>query len=185
MLPTPKEFRHLRKKAGLTQKRLAHESGVSQSLIARIEKGDIDTRLSTAEKILSVIRKTESKRPRVHTLSDIMASPVLYCRPNDPLRRAAQLMLSNGISQIPIMEEGRPIGSISDSQILNFIANKGSRAASMKLSETMSKPFPQLNFGEPIDKAVSMLSKNSAVLIMRGEHVAGVVTKADVLRNMT
>lgn len=63
MLPTPKEFRHLRKKAGLTQKRLAQESGVSQSLIARIEKGDIDTRMSTAERILSVIHDAESKKP--------------------------------------------------------------------------------------------------------------------------
>jgi predicted transcriptional regulator len=48
----------------------------------------------------------------------------------------------------------------------------------------MQKPFPQLDMGSPIDKAISLLGKNSAVLVMRGGHIAGIITKADVLKMM-
>ena len=53
--PSPQELRSLRKKANLTQKELAMKAGISQALIARIEAGDVDPRVSTLRKILIVL----------------------------------------------------------------------------------------------------------------------------------
>ncbi|MHA1431033.1 MAG: helix-turn-helix domain-containing protein, partial [Candidatus Freyarchaeota archaeon] len=52
-LPTPEDIKRLRKKVGLTQTELAEKAGVSQSLIARIESGSVDPRLSTLQRILN------------------------------------------------------------------------------------------------------------------------------------
>lgn len=46
-------LKELREKNTLSQNDLSRLSGVSQSTIARIEKGDIDPTLTTAEKLLS------------------------------------------------------------------------------------------------------------------------------------
>lgn len=184
MLPTAQEFRYLRKKAGLTQEALAEKAGLSQSLIARIEKGDIDTKLSTAQRMLDVIRGAESKRPRALGLKDCMVSPVIYCKSSDSVRRAVGMMEENGISQMPVMENGKAIGSVVDTDLVQILAKKGVRSTKRLVSDVMSKPFPQLEVGSPIDKAVGLLTKNSAVLVMRGPHIAGIVTKADVLRLM-
>ena len=45
-IPSPEDIRRMRIRAGLTQKELAERAGVSQSLIARIERGSVDPRLS-------------------------------------------------------------------------------------------------------------------------------------------
>ena len=53
-LPTPDDLKKLRLDFNLTQAELASRAGVSQPLIARIESGDVDPRLSTLNKIFNV-----------------------------------------------------------------------------------------------------------------------------------
>ena len=183
MLPTPQEFRYLRKKAGLTQKELAGRAGLSQSLIARLEKGDIDTRLSTAQRILDVIKRSE-KRPRSLDIRDYMASPVIYCKAGDPIKRVVAMMEENSISQMPVMEEGKAVGSVTDTQLVQVLAKKGARSARRRISDVMAKPFPSLGADAPMDKAIQLLTGNPAILVMNGPHVAGILTKADVLQLM-
>ncbi len=185
MLPTAKEFRHLRKKAGLTQKELAERAGLSQSLIARIEKGDIDTKLGTARRILDVIRESEgSKESRSLEIKDYMVSPVIYCKAFDPIKRVVALMEENAISQMPVMEGGKPVGSITDTHLVRILAKKGARSSRRKISSVMSKPLPELDISAPMDRAVHLLTKSPAVLIRNGPHIAGILTKADVLQLM-
>ncbi|MCD4809259.1 MAG: helix-turn-helix domain-containing protein, partial [Methanosarcinales archaeon] len=50
-LPTPGDIKKRRVGLNLTQNELAKLAGVSQPLIARIEAGDVDPRLSTLTKI--------------------------------------------------------------------------------------------------------------------------------------
>ena len=182
MLPTSREFRYMRKKAGLTQKELAARAGLSQPLIARIEKGDIDTKLSTAQKILDVLKASEAKKPKSLSLKDYMVSPVIYCKSTDTVKKAALIMEENDISQIPVMEGGEAVGSIVDTLLVQVLAKKGARASRRKVSDVMSKPFPELSIDAPVDKAVDLLTRSPAVLITHGPHIAGIVTKADVLR---
>ncbi|MFZ8855537.1 MAG: helix-turn-helix domain-containing protein, partial [Thermofilaceae archaeon] len=54
-IPTPEELRMLRLKAGLTQAEVARRAGVSQSLIARIESGNVNPRVSTLMRIYQAI----------------------------------------------------------------------------------------------------------------------------------
>ena len=184
MLPTSKEFRYLRKKAGLTQKALADKAGLSQSLIARIEKGDIDTKLSTAQRILDVIKESETKKSKSLDIKDYMVSPVIYCKASDPIKRVVAIMEENGISQLPVMDGGKAVGSVVDTDLVQVLAKKGARSARRKISDVMSKPFPQLDIASPMDKAIDMLTKSSAIIITRGDHIAGIMTKADVLKLM-
>ena len=52
-LPTPEDLRQRRTELDLTQSSLADKAGVSQPLIARIEGGDVDPRLSTLRRIVN------------------------------------------------------------------------------------------------------------------------------------
>ena len=184
MLPSGQEFRYLRKKAGLTQMEVAKAAGISQSLIARIEKGDIDTRLSTAEKILEVIKTKASKKPKLLSLKDIMSAPVSYCKSSDTIKKVVYTLESKEISQMPVIENNKPVGSVTDTKLVQILSKKGARASSRKIKDVMAKPFPTLDINEPLDKAVTLLTKNSAILITGGEHITGIITKADALRLM-
>ncbi|MEM2850330.1 MAG: helix-turn-helix domain-containing protein [Candidatus Bathyarchaeia archaeon] len=61
-LITPEDIRRLRKLFKLTQRELAIRAGVSQSLIARIEAGTVDPRLSTLGKIMRVLTAPEHQK---------------------------------------------------------------------------------------------------------------------------
>lgn len=182
-LPTPREFRFLRKKAGLTQKQLAERAGFSQPLIARIEKGDIDTKIGTARKILDVIRSAEAPKKSLE-LKDYMISPVIYCKETDPIRKVVLIMEENNISQMPVMGESRSVGSVTDTQLVKVLSRKDGRSANKKISSVMARPFPEIELSAPIDRAISLLTKNPAILVRNEGNIVGIITKADVLRFM-
>ncbi len=50
--------RRARLDSGMTQRQLAHASGISQAAIARIETGRIDPRASTVERLLGAAGRT-------------------------------------------------------------------------------------------------------------------------------
>gem|GEM_PF-6161592 len=80
------------------------------------------------------------------------------------------------------MEAGRPIGSVTDTTLVKVLAKKGARSSIRKIKDVMEPSFPVLNSDEPLENAVDLLTKNSAILISRGPHIAGIMTKADALR---
>ncbi len=46
-IPTPEELRARREALGIKQTELAKRAGISQSMVARIEAGNVDPRIST------------------------------------------------------------------------------------------------------------------------------------------
>ena len=50
-------------------------------------------------------------------LGDLMGRSVVTVRPDDRLERAARLMLEHGISGLPVVEEGRVVGLITESDV--------------------------------------------------------------------
>ena len=61
MIITGSTIKKMRLEAGLTQKQLAELARVSQAHVAKIEKGRVDPRLSTVNRILQVLIEGEEK----------------------------------------------------------------------------------------------------------------------------
>jgi predicted transcriptional regulator len=59
MLPSPRSLMAARILAGLSQSQLASEAGVSRSAISRLETEGADTRTSTVEAVIRVLRAHE------------------------------------------------------------------------------------------------------------------------------
>jgi len=54
-IPTSEEIKKARKESGKTQWDLAHLTGISQSMIARIETGTVDPKTSTMKKLIAAL----------------------------------------------------------------------------------------------------------------------------------
>ncbi|MGH3823027.1 MAG: helix-turn-helix domain-containing protein [Pseudonocardiaceae bacterium] len=55
-----------RKKRGLSQTEIAVQMGTSQSAVARLERGDVDARLSTLERYAAALGQTVDWQVRSH-----------------------------------------------------------------------------------------------------------------------
>ena len=179
-LPTPEYIKFLRKKAGLTQKELARRAGVSQSLIARIEKGSVDPRLSTLRKIMKVLEEALKEKRKI---SEVMHSPVIVVNKDDSVEKVAKLMWKYGISQIPVVDDdGRPIGTVFEKDLVNALLVYKNNASSMKVHEIMDEVLPIVGPSESIDRVINLLLQGiPAVLVMDKGKIIGIVTKSDLI----
>ena len=179
-LPTPERLRQKRIELSLTQSDLAKRAGVSQPLIARIESGDVDPRLSTLRKIFTAFEEVEKEKILA---KDIMHSLVIFVSSEDAVEYAVKLMEKHGFSQVPVIDNGVPVGSISEDTILKYMAErKASAISQMKIRDMMGDAFPTVSPTTELDVISHMLERNPAVLVLEKGVTTGFVTKHDVIK---
>jgi CBS domain-containing protein len=71
------------------------------------------------EKDMIVKVISRNKLPSEVLLKDIMTSPLIVISPQTSLREAAQIMLKKGIRRLPVVENGKLVGIITDNDILS------------------------------------------------------------------
>ncbi|MBO8181552.1 MAG: CBS domain-containing protein [Archaeoglobus sp.] len=176
------EIKRRRKKLGITQKKLAELVGVSQPLIARIESGDIDPKLSLVKKIFEVLESLEGKKVNAKS---VMNPDVMYAKPDQSLREVMEIMLKYGISQMPVVELGRVLGTITESSIVKIILNKGIESTeSMRVKDCMDNPLPTVSADENMEYICKMLINNPAVLVVENGEMRGIITKHDIMKSI-
>lgn len=182
LLPDPRELRELRKRAGLTQKELARRAGVSQSLIARIEAGTVDPRLSTMRRILRALEDFVNEELRAE---DVMASPVITVYMDSPIEEVVDLMWRHGISQIPVLSKcGHVIGTVYEKTVVEILLKYRERALGKRAGDIMSAPLPMVSPKERLSTVAKILGREMpAVLVAEGGRLLGIITHSDLMRN--
>ena len=177
-LPTPQDLRERRKALELTQSELAERAGVSQPLIARIEGGDVDPRLSTLRRIVGALDEAEGGIVRAE---DLMNENLVSVAPDQSVRQAEREMEEAAFSQLPVLQNGVPVGSISFSDIRHAGENVGEKA----VAEVMSEQFPTVSREDSVDKISNLLDYYKAVVVTEGGEAVGIITEADIARQMS
>ncbi|VVC02871.1 Inosine-5'-monophosphate dehydrogenase [Candidatus Bilamarchaeum dharawalense] len=172
----------LRKQIGFTQKQLAKLAGVSQSLIAKIESGKIDPAYSKVVQILSAL-EIEQKRDKKST-EQIMSSPIIFVHPSDKLTRVITLMRSRNISQLPVLDHGKCVGSMIDSIIVSILSDSKINLQEAHVSDVMGDCFPSVPSSSSSDVVIELLKHYSAVLVEKNGIIKGIITKADLFKTI-
>ncbi len=190
-IPTSEDIKNYRKKAGLTQAELARKSNLSQSLIARIESNTVDPRLSTIRKIIDAIEETMKLKK---TVKDIL---ILKNKDKNKLPSlisldlkakvldAIALMKKYGVSQIPVFEQGRPVGCILESDLLEKAVQRKD-LSNFSVQDVMAAPLPIVNVNSKIEEVNKFFAQGyPAVLVADAGSIIGILTKIDILSYTT
>ena len=181
MLAELNEIKALRKRHNLTQSQLAKLSGVSQSLIAKLEAGLIDPSYSNFRKLHDVLTGlAEKKEPKA---GYIVSERIISVSKNDMLSEAVRKMKHYGISQLPVMERDNLIGLIAETNVIESI-HDGKDVRKLKTAEVMDEAPPSVPIKTPIKVVTELLRISPLVVITDKGKPKGVVTKADVLSKM-
>jgi cystathionine beta-synthase len=95
---------------------------------------------------------------------------------------AVALMLKEGISQLPVVDEtGHFTGSLSESKLLHrLIENPELRQTA--IHEVMDPPFKFVGMDNTLDVLSSLLDKENKALLVRDENnQVHIITQADLL----
>ena len=111
---------------------------------------------------------------------------LLYVNPDHTVRQAIALMRSNGVSQLPVCKNDPPFaaaevsGSVDELELMDATFRDPS-LFDTPVEKVMSRKLPTVGIGEPMSKAVEMLEKSPALLILAGGRPLAVLTRTDVL----
>ncbi len=172
----------LRRQLGLTQKQLATLAGVSQSLIAKIESSKIDPAYSKVVQITSVLEQERGRKETRKRASDIMTAGLASVSPKDDLGKAMGLMKRMNISQLPVFEGQACVGSLSDGMIMEWMERYGDKLAHVKAVDAMGEAFPSIPADSELEVVTGLLKFYKAVLVKKKGRVAGIITKADLMK---
>lgn len=182
MLPPLEDIVKKRKMLGLTQKQLAKLAGVSQSLIAKLESGKVSPSYDKVKAIFDAIESLEIRAD--FKAADVMHENVVGVQKGRSVAEAVKLMVNHGYSQLPVFDEEKVVGSISEKTILEQMASGKdlSEISQLAIEEIMDESFPQIGRNTPLRIVSGLLQVYPAVLVSDKGKVVGIITKADLLK---
>lgn len=101
------------------------------------------------------------------------------------IQHAFELIKQFDISQIPVIDNGKSVGSIDDGDLMSAVL-ENSALLDKPVSQIMKPTYPIIGIEAPIEHAIELLTKkNSAVIIEENKKIAGIVTRYDVIEYMS
>lgn len=105
---------------------------------------------------------------------------LIFVSPNDLVSDALAKMGESGVTQIPVLEDNKSVGSLRESRVLTkLLADR--ELLNAKVSDVMDEGFPVLEIDTSLNEIKAKLHTSPAVLVEDFKRITGIITRSDVL----
>ncbi|HXY47729.1 MAG TPA: CBS domain-containing protein [Thermoplasmata archaeon] len=181
-MDTLTEVRRRRLALGVSLRDLAHAVGRSDATLSRIERGQIKPSYELVQRILAYLETQEGLRTPKLTLGDLRSRTLISIGSSAYLTEAARRMEAGGFSQLPVVDDGRVVGSLSESALLRALGEPTARRA--RVRDVLETAYPVVDESFPAELLPPILGRYAAVLVTHRGDLTGIVTKADLIRGL-
>jgi CBS domain-containing protein len=103
------------------------------------------------------------------------------------IKEAAEVMLEHHIGSIIIVENGKPIGIVTKSDLLSRVLVECRDPRECKAREVMSSPLISVKKDTPILEAMRIIKNRKVrrLLVSDGDKIVGIVSETDLVRAVT
>jgi cystathionine beta-synthase len=124
---------------------------------------------------------------RIESLNDLLSArgerELIYVSPETTVAEAIEIVDAHGISQLPVLRDGRAVGSIHEVTLARVLHDRAAEPG-LPVERVMARPLPQLDAGTHLDEAYRLLmSGNTGVLVTAHDRVIDIVTRIDLVRH--
>jgi CBS domain-containing protein len=118
------------------------------------------------------------------SIKEVMTSNVRACEPNATAQEAAKLMAKEDIGPIPVVEDGRLVGLVTDRDLVVRVLAEGRDPRSTKVGEIASRDLVTVSPDEDLDEALQLLAQHQVrrLPVVDGDRLVGIVAQADIAR---
>ena len=119
---------------------------------------------------------------RVVLVRDAMTERVLTAGPRTSVARAAKLMSERGVGSIVIVKSRRPVGILTERDLLMKVVAEDLKASKVKVGEVMSSPVITVGPDADVVEAAKLMVKNRIrrLPVVEGGELVGIVTASDI-----
>ena len=113
---------------------------------------------------------------------DIMQKNVITIEHNKTAHDAASILKEKEISFLVIIKDEKPIGVVSERDVVQKVAAEDQKASSVLIEDIMSKKFRWVSPDTPIEDAVQKMLNNNIrrLIILEDEKLVGVITQTNL-----
>lgn len=109
---------------------------------------------------------------------------LISVRSDQPISDAVNLMRKYEIEHVPVIEEDRIVGSISENGLFQKMFSNPD-IKEQHVAHVIEPPYPLVDFNTPLEKITSMFRKDSGAVLAKDESgVLHIVTKYDILQSL-
>jgi cystathionine beta-synthase len=105
---------------------------------------------------------------------------LIYVNPKDTVAEALEKMDELGLTQIPVLDENRSVGSLRENRVLAKVV-RNRDMLTLPVSEVMELSFPILDVDANSSEVTKRLQTSPAVLVEEYGRIIGIITRHDVL----
>jgi len=103
----------------------------------------------------------------------------------ETVRSVMNMMKENDISQMPVMDNGSIVGSVTETSILNYILENPMNNTEKQVEAIMNEPFPMVKTDVPCSRLRQYINKQiPAVVAQDKAGLMYVITKYDIIQAM-
>jgi CBS domain-containing protein len=119
-------------------------------------------------------------------VKDIMTTEIISVDKDQDVKLVLKLMKKHGITKIPVLEEKKLIGVVTDEMLavkLGAIRTRGIPAARMHVSSVMDKELDIISQDDDVSAILTRVGEPgpTILVVVENEHLIGIVTKANLL----
>lgn len=127
------------------------------------------------------------ERPTARSLlgeKDSRVGPLIAVTPETSVRDALSLLDEHDISQLPVLENGRASGSVTEASMMAAVLEDPSRLDE-PVRGLAGDPFPTVSIDTEVSEIGRTLSRRSpAVLVAENDQIVGILTRHDLLHHL-
>jgi CBS domain-containing protein len=116
---------------------------------------------------------------------NIMRKSVITIGPASTMLSAAQVMGKKHIGSLVVTKAGKPLGIVTERDLLSKIIALGKDPKSIRVRDMMSTPLITIDPKATVKEAAkTMIEKKGHLVVSDGKRIVGVVTASDLIRTM-
>jgi predicted transcriptional regulator len=125
------------------------------------------------------VRAGQVVREKVRRTKELVSVPL-----GIPVEDAVNLMREHDISQVPVIEGGECVGSISEARILDILVSD-EKARKKPVVEYMEKPFPVLSDDASLTEVARRMNRDTSAILVKQHGGFDIITKSDLIFFLT
>ena len=126
--------------------------------------------------------------PRTGDLRELLTrryetGALITVSPEDPLLTAFQRMRVADVSQVPVIEDGRPVGILDESDLL-FAVHADESRFRLPVRTAMTSKLETVPVCASLETVVGVLDRGLVALVMDSNRFLGLITRSDLLAHL-
>src|SRR5262245_59097171 len=119
--------------------------------------------------------------------ADIMTNDPVCCAPGDVVERAAELMKQNDVGPVPVVEQKKLVGIVTDRDLALKVLAEGRDPKKTKIQEVITRQVVTCRTNDDVQSALDAMSEHQVrriPVVDEQDRLVGMIAQADVATNM-